>query len=345
MKKIILGLMFLAGFGLLFFGSKYTSHHVSVLDAAELSKTNKTKKSMADTVETWEAPDQKAAKQRAMETVPFISAFVDECLLCRQQTLRDKGLKASDIEHKYVLLESPIIKKTEDHYGPVRFLHSKHAALVNDCAVCHHYRPAQKNASETTRCSACHQEPFRKDHPERVGLKAAYHMNCIGCHQKMNQGPVDCKGCHQKNVPDHKKLVTFTHKPSPSEVTKECLSCHKQAGEDMLSSVHWLWKGRSPYTMNHRKEVMQGKAKTTINNFCIATPSNEPLCTSCHAGYGWKDDSFDFKNKANIDCLVCHDTTGTYKKGQKDAGLPEPTVDLKHVAENVGHTSRKTCGT
>ncbi|MFA6008960.1 MAG: cytochrome c3 family protein [Desulfobacteraceae bacterium] len=237
-KKITLGLMFLAGFGLLFFGSKYTVQTVNILDAAELSKMNKAdpkKKDRGETIETWEAPDQKAAKERAMETLPFVSDFINECLLCRQQTLRDKGLKASDIEHKYVLLESPIIKKTEDHYGPVRFLHSKHAALVNDCSACHHYRPAAKDASETTRCSACHQDSFRKDHPERVGLKAAYHMNCIQCHQKMNQGPVDCTGCHQKNVPDHKKLVAFKHKPSPTEVTKECLRCNAFSSEIKLT--------------------------------------------------------------------------------------------------------------
>jgi octaheme c-type cytochrome (tetrathionate reductase family) len=46
----------------------------------------------------------------------------------------------------------------------------------------------------------------------------------------------------------------------------------------------------------------------------------------------------------NIDCLVCHDTTGTYVKGMKNGGLPAPEVDLKYVAENVGYTSRNTCG-
>ena len=45
-----------------------------------------------------------------------------------------------------------------------------------------------------------------------------------------------------------------------------------------------------------------------------------------------------------IDCLVCHDRTGTYKKTPTDAGMPDPKVDLVQVARSVGRTSRKTCG-
>jgi hypothetical protein len=47
--------------------------------------------------------------------------------LCRQQRLRDKGLGVKDQSESYFLLDSPIIRKTEDHYGPVRFMHAKHA--------------------------------------------------------------------------------------------------------------------------------------------------------------------------------------------------------------------------
>ncbi|MDD2317631.1 MAG: tetrathionate reductase family octaheme c-type cytochrome [Desulfobacterales bacterium] len=72
--------------------------------------------------------------------------------------------------------------------------------------------------------------------------------------------------------------------------------------------------------------------------------SNEARCTSCHAGYGWKDNTFDFTDRTRIDCLVCHDTTGTYKKAPPGAGMPDPKVDLVKVAQNVGHSSRKTCG-
>jgi len=76
----------------------------------------------------------------------------------------------------------------------------------------------------------------------------------------------------------------------------------------------------------------------------MSIASNEARCTSCHVGYGWKDASFDLTDMTKIDCLVCHDTTGTYKKVPTGAGMPDPKVDLVAVAKGVGPTSRKTCG-
>jgi hypothetical protein len=215
----------------------------------------------------WIAPDQEEAIKHSQQIVNFVGEVMDECKLCRQQRLRDQGLSVKDQSNSYFLLDSPIIKKTEDRYGPVRFMHSKHAALTKDCALCHHYRPVDENAQETTRCSACHQEPFRADHPERLGLKAAYHQQCMECHKEMNKGPIDCIGCHQKRTPDHKALVQLPPNPKPSEVTSECLRCHEAAGKDMLTTAHWLWKGPSPYTLKHRKAVEHGKATTAVNNF------------------------------------------------------------------------------
>ena len=215
----------------------------------------------------WKAKDQEEARERAREAVPFVDAVVDECQLCRQQRLRDVGLGIKDIVHNYSLLESPIIKQREDHYGPVRFMHTKHAASIRDCALCHHARPADKAAKETVRCSACHQESFRTDHPERIGLKAAYHQRCIECHRKQAKGPADCAGCHLRNVPEHKDHVKLAANPEPWDVTSECLRCHASAGEDMLTTAHWLWRGHSAYTLDQQKKVIHGKGTTSINNF------------------------------------------------------------------------------
>lgn len=71
---------------------------------------------------------------------------------------------------------------------------------------------------------------------------------------------------------------------------------------------------------------------------------NWSRCTSCHIGYGWEDANFDFSDKTRIDCLVCHDTTGTYKKAPPGAGYPAKGVDLVKVAKSVGKPSRATCG-
>ncbi len=217
--------------------------------------------------EGWVAPDRQRALKRAHEKVPFVSKVKDECFICRQQRLRSEGYGIGDITDACFLLDSPIIKERSDQYGPVRFMHSKHAANLNDCTVCHHLRPADPQAKETTRCSACHQQAFDARHPERNGLKAAYHLACIPCHEQMEKGPVDCLGCHEKNVPDHSDLVRLPAKPKPTEVTAECLRCHKRQGQEFLKTAHWMWRGNSAFTMGRRKEVQSGKGTNAVNNF------------------------------------------------------------------------------
>ena len=121
--------------------------------------------------EVWKAPDQERAKERAKEVVPFIKEYKDDHKIARKMSLMDAGISMDDVQDAYFLMDSPIIKDREDHYGPVRFSHKRHANLTNDCSKCHHYRPKDEAASETTRCSACHQASFNPDYPERIGLK------------------------------------------------------------------------------------------------------------------------------------------------------------------------------
>jgi len=217
--------------------------------------------------DVWKAPDQEKAKERAKEGVPFVKEYKDEFLINRKVNLMEKGISIKDVKDIYFLLDNPIVKKREDHYEPVRFAHKRHAALTKDCSVCHHFRPKDENALETTRCSACHQDSFNPDHPERIGLKAAYHKQCMECHQEQSKGPTDCKGCHLENVPNHKELVKLPDKADPFQVTAECLRCHDVQATDMLTTAHWLWKGPSPYTTGHRKDIMHGKGTTALNNF------------------------------------------------------------------------------
>ncbi|MGE4504484.1 MAG: tetrathionate reductase family octaheme c-type cytochrome [Desulfovibrionaceae bacterium] len=300
--------------------------------------------------EGWKAPDLAEALDQARLPIAPVKGVRLEDPQLRQLRFKELGLGIEDIHYSLKVLESPLVNTYEDLYGPVRFMHAKHAAsLDGNCALCHHVSPEGADAatdrlSETVACRACHRESFDPRQPERLGLKAAYHQQCMDCHEKMHEGPVDCTGCHRKHVPDHKDLVKLPENPTPMQVTAECLRCHEKAGEDMLQSAHWLWKGPSPYTVERGKKVMSGKATDTINNFCIALPSNWPRCTSCHAGYGWKDESFDFTDMTRIDCLVCHDTTGSYVKAPPGAGMPAPEVDLPYVAAHVGNTGRNTCG-
>ncbi len=134
------------------------------------------------------------------------------------------------------------------------------------------------------------------------------------------------------------------------EVTKACLTCHTDAAKQVHKSIHWTWD----YT-NPRTGQKLGK-RNVINNFCVSLQSNEPRCTSCHIGFGWKDNTFDFTSETNVDCLVCHEQTGSYKKFPTDAGHPNyvvkqfppgkvwPVADLAKVAQSVAVPTRQNCG-
>lgn len=152
---------------------------------------------------------------------------------------------------------------------------------------------------------------------------------------------------------DHRELKALQGPfATGPEVTEACLSCHNKAAHQVMDSIHWQWETISPTT--GKKLGKQHAA----NNFCGSVLSNEPRCTSCHAGYGWTDKNYDFTKQENVDCLACHDTTGTYKKVPTDAGHPlyearempkgsgkivQPP-DLAKIAQNVGRPGRQNCG-
>lgn len=156
-----------------------------------------------------------------------------------------------------------------------------------------------------------------------------------------------------QSTADHSKFKELQRSfASGPEVTKVCLQCHTEAGNQVMHTKHWTWEYLNPVT-----QQKLGK-RHIINNFCTSIDSNQEFCTACHVGYGWKDNKFDFNAQQNVDCLVCHDTTGGYRKLPGLAGHPPykdtefppksgrivPATDLKAVAQNVGKTSRATCG-
>lgn len=156
-----------------------------------------------------------------------------------------------------------------------------------------------------------------------------------------------------KTTADHSKFPSLQREfKSGPELTKVCLSCHTEAAGQIHRTKHWKWEYVNPQT----KQVL-GK-KHVVNNFCISVASNEAACNSCHIGYGWKDSTFDFNSQENVDCVVCHDTTGNYKKPSGLAGhvvtqdLEFPpgsgkilkAIDLSKIAQKVGKSSRDTCG-
>ncbi len=155
-----------------------------------------------------------------------------------------------------------------------------------------------------------------------------------------------------KSTADHSKFKELQREfGSGQEVTKACLMCHTEAAKQIHQTQHWKWEYINPDT-----QQKLGK-RNVINNYCTSTTSNYKACASCHIGYGMSE-NFDFTSQENVDCLVCHDTTGKYTKPGGFAGNPVTKdtefppgsgkiikgTNLTPIAQAVGKTRRQNCG-
>ena len=159
--------------------------------------------------------------------------------------------------------------------------------------------------------------------------------------------PPQVSGPLQGGTADHTKFDELKGPfESGSDVTKACLGCHTETGKHFMRNIHWTWSYTDPDT------GQQLGKKYLINNFCTNSRGNEGMCAQCHAGYGWKDETFDFTDETKIDCLVCHETTGTYYKTPNSKGSPacsvmfegKPAIDLAAAAQSVDLPQRGNCG-
>lgn len=133
------------------------------------------------------------------------------------------------------------------------------------------------------------------------------------------------------------------------DVTRACLSCHVEAAAEVQKTIHWtMIRPTDP-------EKKTGKAGISFNNFCISLSSNEPRCTSCHVGYGFGDKNFSLGAVEKVDCLVCHDLSGNYRKFPAKGGYPvtEPAEfegvmyyppDYAVIFKSLGLPGRNNCG-
>lgn len=84
------------------------------------------------------------------------------------------------------------LKYLENLYEPSVFDHELHEGAADSCKTCHH-----KPAGQNVKCITCHKVPFDKDNLAVIGLKGAFHEQCMKCH-KENGVKNGCLDCHAK---------------------------------------------------------------------------------------------------------------------------------------------------
>lgn len=141
---------------------------------------------------------------------------------------------------------------------------------------------------------------------------------------------------------DHSKFAILQKDfDTPQEVTEACLTCHNERHKEIIHSSHWNWE-RLAY--EEGKGITSVGKKNVLNNFCIGASTNEQSCAKCHIGFGMGNNTFDFENARNVDCMVCHDGSEEYIKGSAMAGYPDRSVNLNNVAQSVGRPNKINCG-
>ena len=116
---------------------------------------------------------------------------------------------------------------------------------------------------------------------------------------------------------DHSKFPALLGPfEKPQEVRMACLSCHTEAAKEIMHTTHW-----NSEFVNEATGQTLGK-KTLINNFCVGIQSNELRCTSCHIGYGWADNTFDFSLQENIDAWFAMTRQANMQNSQPAPACP-----------------------
>lgn len=96
------------------------------------------------------------------------------------------------LPHRKIVLT--LAKKIEDN----RLAGYFHKDMTAVCQGCHHNSPA---SAKPPQCSSCHGKSSEMLNLTRPGLMAAYHQQCIQCHDKMGlEKPAsrECTACHAK---------------------------------------------------------------------------------------------------------------------------------------------------
>ncbi len=148
------------------------------------------------------------------------------CVVCHSGQVEGKPLELPDLPttfDKERVPEKVLIKTTEKEFKPVDFAHGKIVASLTRisnqsslakvfhapkgenaiCSGCHHRtEQAAAQSKKVPACVSCHTRRFDPSNLGRPGILAAYHRQCMGCHEAMNQKPasLECEKCHQPKV-------------------------------------------------------------------------------------------------------------------------------------------------
>ena len=90
------------------------------------------------------------------------------------------------------LPHAKIVAKLHSSIGESALAGRFHGATEEMCMGCHHNSPV---GIRPPPCRSCHGK-VKDAESDKPALKAAYHRQCVGCHQVMGVAKQGCTDCH-----------------------------------------------------------------------------------------------------------------------------------------------------
>ena len=169
-------------------------------------------------------------------TKKYVSRVMLITLLCFSPLIATAGEGPDEVE----------ISSLAQLYEPVQFDHLMHEEVAEGvCSVCHHHTLGTQ--TEDKNCVQCHAESGETDeiscqgchvtnrfeaeylnridadntlyHRDKVGLKAAYHIRCMECHEEMG-APNGCQDCHARTDAGDKFFHAGSYTPPKRDSPK-----------------------------------------------------------------------------------------------------------------------------
>ncbi|KAA3612196.1 MAG: hypothetical protein DWQ05_19540 [Calditrichaeota bacterium] len=184
-------------------------------------------------------------------------------------------------------------------YEPSIFKHKLHAEMsalsTGGCASCHHNNPP----GDILACIECHKPGALRDDLTVIGLKGAYHGQCLNCHRDWSHD-TDCIKCHVEKGDE--PLAGGTNFTEMSQFTEPILPKVVYETDEDNPIVTFYHDAHSDiYGLQcvdcHKNETC-GRCHDTMEKTADVEMEPHENCQSCH----------DCDTDNDKDCLKCHDT-------------------------------------
>jgi hypothetical protein len=273
------------------------------------------------------------------------------CHDCEYPTKDDPCLIVCPRQNMVSVYRSPkegpdvvVINEMSENYEGVVFSHKMHSEMSDmsvGCTGCHHYN----TTGPVLNCRKCHDNSRSREDVSVPDLKAAFHRQCMTCHQQWSHVNGCSSQCHLQKSPDNQvrmqqlikdiagkthparskpskmvwetnydkgKIVTFFHDEHVELFKLNCADCHSN---DNCTKCH-----ESKTTKDYSKPIKINKSEEEHHKPCSSC-HNINACQKCHKGNemqpfnhgrstGWSLSCYHSK----LACEKCHGNNVPFKK-------------------------------